>query len=123
MKIALCGSARFEEAFHHWNEVLSLMGHVVYSLAVLPSRKGGEKKWYNADQKERLDLVHLAKIEESDAIFVVDMGGPGSVATSYMGDSTLREITWARIRGVDIYFASKWDECRKEDPMFLRLCK
>lgn len=92
MKITLCGSARFEKEFHDWDEKLCLAGHVVYNLSVFPSSKAGVKDWYDDNTKVMLDLVHLAKIEESDAVVVLNIGG-------YIGESTMREICWARIRG------------------------
>ena len=101
MKITLCGSARFEKEFHHWNEILSFEGNIVYSLAIYPSSKDGNKNWYDEKQKEKLDLIHLAKIEESEAIFVIDKDG-------YIGESTAREISWAKIRGKEIILASMW---------------
>jgi len=91
MKITLCGSARFEPSFVAANEALTLAGHVVFSLAVYPSAHGGEKEWYSDYEKTLLDLAHLAKIEESDAIVVVGDG--------YIGFSTAREIVWAVQRG------------------------
>jgi hypothetical protein len=91
MKITLCGSAKFEKEFKVANERLTLAGHVVYSLAVYPSDKNG-KDWYNAKQKEILDKVHLAKIDASDAIYVLAPGG-------YIGESTQREIDYARKQG------------------------
>jgi hypothetical protein len=97
MKICLCGSARFEKEFHEWNKQLTLAGHVVYGLAVYPSSEGGNKDWYDSNTKVTLDLVHLAKIEESDAVVVVCPGG-------YVGESTTREIQWARIRLKPIYW-------------------
>lgn len=105
MKITLCGSARFEKDFHEWNERLTFQGHVVYSLAIYPSFKDGKKDWYNEDQKEMLDLIHLAKIEESDAILVIDCAA-SDFQSEYIGSSTLREIAWARIRNKSIVFAS-----------------
>lgn len=102
MKITLCGSARFEQEFQEWNEKLTFAGHVVHSLAVLPSFHGGDKNWYTPAQKQTLDLAHLAKIEESDAIFVLDVGG-------YIGDSTRREIEWAHIRNKIVYFLTRGD--------------
>lgn len=89
MKITLCGSARFEDKFKEMNERLSLAGHVVYSLAIYPSDKGGEKNWYTPEQKERLDAIHLEKIDASDGIYVIAPGG-------YIGESTQREIDHAR---------------------------
>lgn len=96
MKITLCGSARFQHEFEAWNEALTLAGHIVYSLAVLPSFHNGEKSWYTDAQKQTLDLAHLAKIEESNAIVVLDVNG-------YIGESTKREIEWAEMRGKTIW--------------------
>jgi hypothetical protein len=85
MRITLCGSARFEAAFHDYNEKLTLLGHTVYDLAVHSSFKNGEKNWYDEQTKIMLDLIHLDKILNSDAIFVLNVNG-------YYGDSTRREI-------------------------------
>ena len=97
MKITLCGSARFEEQFHAWNEALTLAGHVVYSLAVFPSIKGGEKSWYTEEQKKQLDKAHKDKIWYSDAIVVLNVGG-------YIGDSTLSEVRFAGVQRKEIYW-------------------
>lgn len=97
MKITLIGSARFEKEFLEWTERLTLRGHVVYGLAVYPSAKGGNKDWYSESTKTMLDLVHLAKIEESDAVVVLNVGG-------YVGESTAREVAWAKIRGRALYY-------------------
>lgn len=96
MKITLCGSLKFETEIQAWHELLALVGHTVYGMVVLPSQKGGIKDWYSNAEKQTLDLLHLSKIEESDAIFVVDVEG-------YVGESTQREIEWARIRGKRVY--------------------
>lgn len=100
MKITLCGSARFEEHFREWTERLTLVGHVVHTLSVYPSFKQGVKAWYSDAQKITLDLIHLAKIEESDAIFVLDV-------EEYIGESTSREVQWAKIRNKLVYYFSK----------------
>src|SRR5882672_1865473 len=80
MKITLCGSLRFENDFHFWNEKLSFAGHIVYDCSIYPSWKQGNKDWYTADQKTVLDMLHLAKIEESNAIVVLNVDG-------YIGES------------------------------------
>ena len=99
MIITLCGSARFEDAFHYWNERLTMAGHVVFSLAVFPSQKG-VKEWYNADQKNTLDIVHKQKIDASDAIFVITRPVEAlNTSSGYIGDSTRSEITHAEKRG------------------------
>lgn len=99
MKFTLCGSARFEREWHEWNKRLGLMGHISYSLTTFPSVEGAQT-WYSLDQKEILDLAHLAKIEESDAILVLNIGG-------YIDESTAREIKWARMRKKLIYFVEE----------------
>jgi hypothetical protein len=96
MKIALCGSARFEREFKDWNKHLTLVGHIVYSLSVYPSDEVG-KDWYTPEQKLILDLAHIGKIDASDAIVVCNVGG-------YVGDSTSREILHAIKSGKEVYY-------------------
>jgi hypothetical protein len=92
MKITLCGSTKFMYEFHRWNQMLTLKGHVVYSVA---TNVHGD--WTPTDEEKTiLDLVHLKKIAESDAILVVSKDG-------YIGESTTREIMWAGIVGKEIY--------------------
>jgi diphthamide synthase subunit DPH2 len=97
MKICLCGSTRFMDQFHAANVALSLAGHVVYSVAT--STKGDFQP--TEDQKIALDAVHLSKIEESDAVMVVGYQEDG---TTYIGDSTRREIAFARMRDKEVFF-------------------
>lgn len=97
MKLTLCGSAKFEETFHMWNEKLTLAGHIVYGLAVYPSSKKGDKNWYSEAQKTTLDLAHFAKISNSEGIVVLNVDG-------YIGDSTRREIEWARMNAKRIFY-------------------
>lgn len=108
MKITLCGSLKFEKVFHEWNEKLTLAGHTVYCC---PSSHAGVKDWYTEAQKQTLDLVHLSKIEESDAIFVLNVGG-------YVGESTRREIEWARIRQKKILALENLDIAIGSDPIY-----
>ena len=103
MKITICGSLRFETEINYWHERLAFQGHTVYCMVVMPSQKEGNKDWYTPEQKMVLDLLHLSKIEESDAIFVVDVDG-------YIGESTKREIKWAEIRGKEVFYASIYTE-------------
>ena len=96
MIITLCGSARFEKEWYEFNKKLGLIGHICFSLVTFPSVEGGNKSWYTDDEKETLDLGHLAKIEESDAILVLNIGG-------YIGDSTRREMKWAEMRNKIVF--------------------
>ena len=81
--------------YHEWNMKLTMAGHIVYSVVIATtSDKSGIDEDVNL--KRHLDLIHLAKIEESDAIFVIDVG-------NYIGESTKREIEWATIREKRIF--------------------
>ena len=101
MKITLCGSSRFYAHFNKWSKILSIAGHTVYSVGIA-GRVAGDDKPAKLDvlslaEKEMLDLVHLKKILDSDAIVVLNVEG-------YVGDSTRREILWAKILGKEAYF-------------------
>ncbi len=103
MIITLCGSTKFERAYHFWNEKLSLDGNVVLALSVYPATKG-DKNWYDAETKAKLDAVHKLKIDASDAIFVIDEW-VGS--ETYTGDSTKSEVAHAVARGKTVYRSSE----------------
>jgi hypothetical protein len=94
--ITLCGSTKFESDFKEWNRRLGLAGHMVFSLAAYPSDCGG-KDWYTAAQKIALDVGYLNKIRRSDAVVVLNRGG-------YIGESTTREVEFARTNGVPVYY-------------------
>lgn len=98
-KLTLCGSTRFRDAFDFWNTHLTLARNAVYSVAV---DAHGEARDALPTEKEKtlLDEVHLMKILNSDAIFVLDLDG-------YIGSSTAREIAFAKSKGKDIYYLSE----------------
>lgn len=95
MKITLCGSTKFRDQFEHWNRALSKRGHIVYSVSCY----GHSGDTLTPAEKETLDLVHLRKVTESDAIFVVGWDRQ----KLYVGDSTRREIAWAKLWGKRIF--------------------
>jgi hypothetical protein len=107
--ITLCGSSRFPDAFHLANAHLSMQGVVVISLGLFGhadeptgarflTSDGDEK----TPEKVALDQLHYRKIDLSDGIFVINVGG-------YIGSSTKREIEYARSLGksVEFMFATK----------------
>ena len=100
MRVTLCGSTRFEPLFHEWNHKLACAGHTVYSLSLFgrEEKDAGkdDKKIVTEQEKIILDLVHLDKILNSDAILVLN-------PDDYIGFSTNREIVWARMQGKRIY--------------------
>lgn len=98
MKVCLCGSTRFMDQYQEANRRLTLAGHIVYSVAAVST---GNHSEISHDEKLMLDAVHLKKIAESDAIMIVGRQEDGSI---YIGDSTRREITFARVWGKEVFF-------------------
>lgn len=101
MKICLVGSTKFMDRYHKVNAMLTLAGHVVYSVAL--AEHAGDP--ITPEQKITLDLVHLRKISESDAICVIGAQPDG---TYYIGESTAREIEWAAMNGKQILMERAW---------------
>src|ERR1700733_11997361 len=96
MRITLCGSARFEHDFKEHNKRLTLAGHVIYSLAAYPSDFGG-KDWNTEEHKQILEKVHKLKIDNSDAILVLNLDG-------YIGSSTRSEINHAIAMNKEVFY-------------------
>ncbi len=94
-KIVLCGSTKFIKAFAEWNARLTMKGNLVYSVAVVTTGNSVDD-----EHKTLLDYVHMKKIELSDTVFVIDVGG-------YIGESTAREIRLAKALGKEIVYLSK----------------
>ena len=93
MRITLCGSTRFRKQYEEVNRRLSKQGHVVYSVSCF----GHDGDPLTDQEKVTLDRVHLAKIDNSDAIVVLNVD-------NYIGESTSREIAHAKATGKDIYY-------------------
>ena len=100
--ITLCGSVKFWDYYRKWNAILTLRGNVVLSCGL--SLKSGYEdilaiysKGDLENVKKMLDKVHLAKIDLSDGIFVLNVGG-------YIGDSTRNEIRYALSTGKTVEY-------------------
>lgn len=104
--ITLCGSTRFKSDFESWNSRLTLDGHVVLSVGVFGhGMHPYYREKYLDPKKPMLDRLHLQKIDMADEVFVIDPGG-------YLGDSTRREVEYARSTGKPVVFLSQIDpEC------------
>ena len=95
--ITLCGSTRFKDQFMEEQKKLTLEGKIVISVGLF-GHSGDSEVWENMDEgtltktKEMLDDIHKRKIDMSDEIFVINVGG-------YIGDSTRSEIEYARAHG------------------------
>ena len=88
--ITLCGSTRFRAEYERVQKELTLQGNIVISVGLF-GHSGDDEVWKDG-VKEMLDEMHLAKIDMADEIFVINLGG-------YVGQSTSREIAYARSRG------------------------
>ncbi|KKL65822.1 hypothetical protein LCGC14_2151170, partial [marine sediment metagenome] len=107
--ICLCGSSRFVDtmAVMAWN--FEKEGAIAMGLHLLPHWYT-DKAHHQGEHEgvaERMDELHLRKIDLSDEVFVVNVGG-------YYGDSTAREIEYARDHGKPVRFLE--DKITREPP-------
>ena len=100
--ITLCGSTRFKDAFMEAQKRLTLDGNIVISVGLF-GHSGNNEVWEGMDEdthtktKLMLDDMHKRKIDMSDEIYVINVGG-------YIGDSTRSEIEYAKRIGKDIRY-------------------
>lgn len=88
--VCLCGSARFVDEMRAANRDLTFAGVIV----VAPGEAG---EVITGEQKTLLDALHLRKIDLADRVLIVNPGG-------YVGESTSREIAYARAIGKPVAF-------------------
>lgn len=98
--VTLCGSTRFYEAFQEWNYRLTMGGEIVLSVGFYPhstaeAGKHGEGVGHDSAEKIALDELHKRKIDLSDRVFVLNVGG-------YIGEGTRSEIAYAEAVGVPV---------------------
>ena len=93
--ITLCGSTKFEDEFMNAQRDLTLQGNIVISVGVFGHSRD-KNVWEGMENptqtKLMLDDIHKRKIDMSDEIFVINVGG-------YIGDSTRSEIEYAKEHG------------------------
>src|SRR5258708_17833107 len=75
--VCLCGSTRFSEAFHDENLRETLLGRIVLSIGCdfKSDRDLIVVGDLTEEDKERLDELHLRKIDLADEILVLNIGG------------------------------------------------
>lgn len=90
--LTICGSMRFADEMKEiaWD----LEYHQGYCVIQLVYNDGAE---LSEDGKMRLDAAHIRKIEMSDGIYVVNIGG-------YIGESVRNEIALAERLGKEIIY-------------------
>ena len=93
--ITLCGSTKFKDQFFEQQKRLTLEGNIVISVGLFGH--SGDKEVWTEGTKEMLDKMHLSKIDLADEIFVINVN-------KYIGESTKREIEYAKTTGKTITF-------------------
>ncbi|MFI5728863.1 hypothetical protein ACIA49_02005 [Kribbella sp. NPDC051587] len=92
--VCICGSLQFAEEMRVANRDLSLAGVIV----VAPGVFLDAADVITDEQKIALGELHLRKIDLADRVLVVNPGG-------YVGESTTREIAYARAAGKPVSFS------------------
>lgn len=91
--VTISGSMRFAKEMMQIAEMLEIVkGYVVIQCIYDTEGKKFEEK-----DAEVLDKLHYHKIDLSDAIFVVNVGG-------YIGQSTEKEIEYAKLHGKEVMY-------------------
>lgn len=105
--ITLCGSTRFKDAFMEAQKRLTLEGNIVISVGLF-GHSGDSEVWENMDEgtltetKKMLDDMHKRKIDMSDEIYVINVGG-------YIGESTRSEIAYAEKTGKTVRYLEEME--------------
>lgn len=86
--ITLCGSVKFKDEFIKVKEKLTLDGNIVFMPNFFNNVK---KEEISLEIKKMLDEMHKQKIDMSDEIYVINLGG-------YIGESTKNEIEYAKMK-------------------------
>ena len=85
--------SRIKQQFEETNKRLTLEGTIVISVGCF----GHSGDVFTDDQKITLDELHKRKIDMSDEILVINIGG-------YIGKSTQSEIEYAKSKGKGIAY-------------------
>lgn len=92
--VCICGSTRFVDEMRAANRDLTFAGVIVVAPGVFVHEAD---ELITSEQKTALDALHLRKIDLADRVLIVNPGG-------YIGESTSREIAYARATGKPISF-------------------
>ena len=96
--VCICGSTRFVDEMRAANRDLTFAGVIVVAPGVFLRAEDHEaNEFITNEQKTALGALHLRKIDLADRVLVVNPGG-------YIGESTSREIAYARASGKPISF-------------------
>jgi len=101
--VCLCGSTRFMQEFFDAGWIFTLKGYIVLSVGVCKHAEhhGGEA--LGQEVADKLDVLHLRKIDLADEVFVLNVGG-------YIGKSTAKEIAYAKSKDKPILYLESLDK-------------
>lgn len=97
--LCLCGSTRFRDEFTEANRRYTLAGWIVLAPGVFAH----DGDTITDEQKVALDDLHLRKIDMADQVLIVNPG-------NYIGESTAREIEYARRKGKPVCQLECWHD-------------
>ncbi len=99
--VCLCGSTKFKEQFIKSQLDETLMNKIVLTIGCNMRDDAEIFKDLSSSEfrlvKAKLDVLHFCKIDLADEILVLNVGG-------YIGESTEREIEYAKIHGKTIRY-------------------
>jgi len=93
--VCLCGSTRFSEAFRKANLEETLAGKIVLTIGC--DFKSDDALGLPPEMKEKLDELHLKKIDMAHEVLILNVDG-------YIGESTTRELVHALRQGKKVRF-------------------
>lgn len=99
--VCLCGSTKFKDAFTEAQLNETLDGKIVLTIGC--SLRSDDEIFEHKSKsqlrliKAKLDVLHFAKIDLADEILVLNVD-------HYIGESTEREIEYAKMRGKEIRY-------------------
>jgi hypothetical protein len=112
--VCLCGSTRFWRTFQQASLQQTLAGRIVLSIGAARAADDDDRTFggyvpaseYDA-VKAQLDELHLRKIDLADEVLILNVDG-------YIGESTARELAYARATGKPVHF---WSEQGRPCPI------
>jgi non-canonical (house-cleaning) NTP pyrophosphatase len=113
MKITICGSMTHESLMSQWAKRLSESGYEVAMPNLNDERAYTADSIKNATLKRGLMDKHFRKIDDSDAILVVN--GTKNDVKNYIGGNTLIEIAYAYAQGLEIFLLNSVPEVSYRD--------
>ena len=84
--VCLCGSTKFKDAFIAASRDETLKGNIVLSVGLFGHIEGLDM---NSETKLMLDELHKRKIDISDEVLILNVGG-------YIGSSTKSELEYSQ---------------------------